>query len=171
MVKLTFGEYIWETYSEAERRVSALAAGLRDILGPCTADKSDSGGCPTPLVIFSETRSEWLYAAEASWRLNRPIATLYATLGDDAVVHGLEQTEVSFDCTFYVSTQISFDGIAKESSLCWCVSSVRFPCQAHSGGTGYSTCKNIPEKRHDKPLTKPAYPPNADLCEHICIRR
>ncbi|VDD74132.1 unnamed protein product [Mesocestoides corti] len=95
MVKLTMGEYVWETYAEAERRVSALSAGLRHLLGPSTADRKDDGNCPTPLVIFSETRPEWLYAAEASWRLNRPIATLYATLGDDAVVHGLEQTEAS----------------------------------------------------------------------------
>ncbi len=89
------GEYLWETFAEAERRVSALAAGLRDLLGPSCADRKEEGGCPTPLVLFSETRAEWLYAAEASWRLNRPIATLYATLGDDAVVHGLQQTEAS----------------------------------------------------------------------------
>lgn len=95
MVKLTMGEYLWETFAEAESRVSALAAGLRDLLGPCTDDKKEDGGLATPLVLFSETRPEWLYAAEASWRINRPIATLYATLGDDAIVHGLEQTEVS----------------------------------------------------------------------------
>ncbi|KAM7536324.1 hypothetical protein Aperf_G00000081272 [Anoplocephala perfoliata] len=94
MVKLTMGEYVWETYVEAESRVSCLAAGLRSLLGPCTEDKKD-GDCPTPLVLFSETRAEWLYAAEASWRLNRPVATLYATLGDDAIVHGLEQTQAS----------------------------------------------------------------------------
>lgn len=96
MVKLTMGEYVWETYAEAESRVSSLAAGLRSLLGPSTEDrKGGDRACPTPLVLFSETRAEWLYAAEASWRLNRPIATLYATLGDDAIAHGLEQTEVS----------------------------------------------------------------------------
>lgn len=95
MIKLTMGEYLWETYAEAENRVSSLAAGLRSLLGPSTEDRKGENTCPTPLVLFSETRAEWLYAAEASWRLNRPIATLYATLGDDAVVHGLEETEVS----------------------------------------------------------------------------
>ncbi|VUZ44016.1 unnamed protein product [Hymenolepis diminuta] len=95
MIKLTMGEYLWETYAEAENRVSSLAAGLRSLLGPSTEDRKGENTCPTPLVLFSETRAEWLYAAEASWRLNRPIATLYATLGDDAVVHGLEETEAS----------------------------------------------------------------------------
>ncbi|BHF80888.1 Long-chain-fatty-acid--CoA ligase 4 [Sparganum proliferum] len=86
LVKQTMGDYFWETYIEAEQRVSQLAAGLRDLLGPNTAD-------PSPLIIFSETRCEWLYAAEAAFRLNRPLATLYATLGDEAVAHGLEETQ------------------------------------------------------------------------------
>ncbi|KAL5971795.1 Long-chain-fatty-acid--CoA ligase 4 [Taenia solium] len=93
MVKLTMGEYIWETYIEAESRVSALAAGLRNLLGPLDSNRKSGEDFPTPLVLFSETRAEWLYAAEACWRLNRPVATLYASLGDDAIVHGLEQTE------------------------------------------------------------------------------
>ncbi|VDO03564.1 unnamed protein product [Rodentolepis nana] len=95
MVKLTMGEYLWETYAEAESRVSSLAAGLRSILGPSTLDRKEENSCPTPLILFSETRAEWLYAAVATWRLNRPIATLYSTLGDDAVVHGLVETEAS----------------------------------------------------------------------------
>uniref|UniRef100_A0A0X3NLM0 long-chain-fatty-acid--CoA ligase n=1 Tax=Schistocephalus solidus TaxID=70667 RepID=A0A0X3NLM0_SCHSO len=86
IVKQTMGDYFWETYLEAEQRVSQLAAGIRDFLGPNTADQ-------TPLVIFSETRCEWLYAAQAAFRLNRPLATLYATLGDEAVAHGLHQTQ------------------------------------------------------------------------------
>lgn len=84
------GEYVWETYAEAERRVATLAAGLRKILGPREVESID----PKPIVIFSETRAEWMFAAQAAFRLNRPLATLYSTLGDDAVVHGLEQTEV-----------------------------------------------------------------------------
>ena len=100
------GEYIWETYGEAESRVSALAAGLRELLGSSTEERKANGGDATPLVLFSETRPEWLYAAQASWRLNRPIATLYATLGDDAIVHGLEQTQVSFALLPFVKNSI-----------------------------------------------------------------
>lgn len=103
MIKLTMGEYVWETYAEAESRVSSLAAGLRSLLGPSTLNRNEKTDCPTPLVLFSETRAEWIYAAEASWRINRPIATLYATLGDDAVIHGLEQTEVSHSISFSLS--------------------------------------------------------------------
>ncbi|VDP84485.1 unnamed protein product [Echinostoma caproni] len=88
MVELILGEYSWETFGEAERRVSRLAAGLFSILGPVR-------GTNTPIAIFSETRAEWLYAAQAAFRLNRPVVTLYATLGDDALVHGFNEAEVS----------------------------------------------------------------------------
>ncbi|KAA0196935.1 Long-chain-fatty-acid--CoA ligase 3 [Fasciolopsis buskii] len=88
MVELTLGEYSWETFREAERRVSHLAAGLYSMLGPIRNKIN-------PIAIFSETRAEWLYAAQAAFRLNRPVVTLYATLGDDALVHGFNEAEVN----------------------------------------------------------------------------
>ncbi|THD21008.1 Long-chain-fatty-acid--CoA ligase [Fasciola hepatica] len=88
MVELILGEYSWETFGEAERRVSRLAAGLFSMLGPVRERN-------TPIAIFSETRAEWLYAAQAAFRLSRPVVTLYATLGDDALVHGFNEAEVN----------------------------------------------------------------------------
>lgn len=88
MIELTLGEYSWETFGDAERRVSHLAAGLYSMLGPVTENSQ-------PIAIFSETRAEWLYAAQCAFRLNRPVVTLYSTLGDDALVHGLNEAEVS----------------------------------------------------------------------------
>lgn len=86
MIELTLGEYSWETFWDAERRVSHLAAGLYSILGSIKEHNQ-------PIALFSETRAEWMFAAQACFRLNRPVATLYATLGDDALVHGFNETE------------------------------------------------------------------------------
>lgn len=105
MVELTLGEYSWETFREAERRVSHLAAGLYSMLGPIRNKIN-------PIAIFSETRAEWLYAAQAAFRLNRPVVTLYATLGDDALVHGFNEAEVSWptgaSMVFFSSTLLIF---------------------------------------------------------------
>ncbi|CAH8436741.1 unnamed protein product [Schistosoma turkestanicum] len=86
MIELTLGEYSWETFLEAERRVSRLSAGLYSMLGSIKENKQ-------PIALFSETRAEWMFAAQTCFRLNRPVATLYATLGDDALVHGFNETE------------------------------------------------------------------------------
>ncbi|CAH8436429.1 unnamed protein product [Schistosoma intercalatum] len=86
MIELTLGEYSWETFWDAERRVSHLAAGLYSMLGSVKEHNQ-------PIALFSETRAEWMFAAQACFRLNRPVATLYATLGDDALVHGFNETE------------------------------------------------------------------------------
>ncbi|KAH8854814.1 Long-chain-fatty-acid--CoA ligase 4 isoform 1 [Schistosoma japonicum] len=86
MIELTLGEYSWETFWDAERRVSNLAAGLFSMLGSIKEHNQ-------PVTLFSETRAEWMFAAQACFRLNRPVATLYATLSDDALVHGFNETE------------------------------------------------------------------------------
>ncbi|KAG5442433.1 Long-chain-fatty-acid--CoA ligase 4 [Clonorchis sinensis] len=88
MIELILGEYSWETFGDAERRVSRISAGLYSMLASETHSRR-------PIAIFSETRAEWLFAAQAAFRLNRPVVTLYSTLGDDALVHGLNETEVS----------------------------------------------------------------------------
>lgn len=47
------------------------------------------------VLIFAETRPEWMIVAQACFRENLPLITLYATLGEDAIVHAVNQTEVS----------------------------------------------------------------------------
>ena len=46
-------------------------------------------------MVFAETRAEWLISANGCMKQNMPIVTLYATLGDDAIIHGINETEVS----------------------------------------------------------------------------
>ena len=47
------------------------------------------------LCVFADTRAEWMIAAQACFKQAFPIATLYTNLGEEAVVHGLNQTQVS----------------------------------------------------------------------------
>ncbi|KAL3310932.1 Long-chain-fatty-acid--CoA ligase 4 [Cichlidogyrus casuarinus] len=95
-VKLTLGEYFWETFAGAELRVSRLAAGLNSLLADASHEKA-------PIAIFAETRAEWFYSSQAIFRLGCPLVTLYATLGDSALVHGLNETEVT---TLFISDDL-----------------------------------------------------------------
>ena len=78
------GEYNWLTFGEMDEMSQWFGRGLREI-----------GHQPKEnIVIFSETRYEWLVSAVGAFRQNVAVCTLYATLGDDAVVHGINETEV-----------------------------------------------------------------------------
>ena len=65
------GAYTWMTYEEAFARINNLSNGLL-MLGLKSNDK---------IVLFSETRSEWLLSAFACFRIKVPVVTLYASLG------------------------------------------------------------------------------------------
>ncbi|KAG2642345.1 hypothetical protein PVAP13_2KG280300 [Panicum virgatum] len=46
-------------------------------------------------AIFSDTRAEWIIAAQGCFRQNLTVVTIYASLGEDALVHSLNETQVS----------------------------------------------------------------------------
>lgn len=46
------------------------------------------------VVILAETRQEWMVTAQACLRLNIPVVTLYATLGEEGIVHGMSSSYV-----------------------------------------------------------------------------
>ena len=47
------------------------------------------------VCIFAETKEEWLVCALGCFKQTFPLVTLYANLGDDAIAHGINQTEVT----------------------------------------------------------------------------
>ena len=47
------------------------------------------------VVIFAETRAEWLLVAHGCMKQNLPIVTLYATLDDESVSQAINETEVA----------------------------------------------------------------------------
>jgi len=78
-------KYTWLSYDELDQRIDRIARGLME-----------HGVQPRQTVlILAETRLEWMLSAQAIFRLGATIATLYATLGDDGIVHGINETNVS----------------------------------------------------------------------------
>lgn len=47
------------------------------------------------ICIFAETKADWLVCALGCFKQTFPLVTLYANLGDDAIVHGVNETEVT----------------------------------------------------------------------------
>uniref|UniRef100_A0A1E1XAZ9 long-chain-fatty-acid--CoA ligase n=1 Tax=Amblyomma aureolatum TaxID=187763 RepID=A0A1E1XAZ9_9ACAR len=83
--KLVLGEYQWLTFEEADRKIDLTARGLLSI-----------GAKPRQyLAILAETRVEWFLTAQACFRTNIPLVTLYATLSDDGIVSAVNVTEVT----------------------------------------------------------------------------
>ncbi|XP_051549329.1 long-chain-fatty-acid--CoA ligase 4-like [Myxocyprinus asiaticus] len=79
--KLVLGDYSWRSYEEVSQTVESFGRGLAAL-----------GQRPrNTIAIFCETRAEWMITAQACFRCNYPLVTLYATLGEDAVAYGLNQ--------------------------------------------------------------------------------
>jgi|TARA_B110000008_G_scaffold267018_2_gene293763 long-subunit acyl-CoA synthetase (AMP-forming) len=84
--KLRLGGYKWMTFREASERVSAIASGLVDLAGLKPQDK---------VIIYADTKRDWQLTAQACFRMNLTVVTIYATLGEDGVKHGINQTKAS----------------------------------------------------------------------------
>lgn len=85
------GEYRWKSFVEVESQAASFSRGLRELA--MTTRKN--------VVIFAETREEWMIAAHACFKQNLTIVTIYATLGDEAIAHGINETEVDTVITSY----------------------------------------------------------------------
>lgn len=83
--KYNMGDYKWKSFIEVERLAACFGRGLRE-LGIKQKEN---------IVIFAETRAEWMIAAQGCFKQNLPIVTIYATLGDEGVAHGINETEVT----------------------------------------------------------------------------
>lgn len=75
--KYKMGEYKWKNFIEIERLAVSFGRGLREHGQLCLRN----------IVIFAETRAEWMIAAQGCFKQNMPIVTVYATLGDEGVAH------------------------------------------------------------------------------------
>ncbi|CAF0879313.1 unnamed protein product [Brachionus calyciflorus] len=75
-------EYKWLSYEEVLEQVDCVANGLLEI-GVKSGDK---------VIIYSETRREWLISAFACFKIKATVVTLYSTLGLDALSFGIHET-------------------------------------------------------------------------------
>ncbi|KAL2939247.1 Long chain acyl-CoA synthetase 9 chloroplastic [Bienertia sinuspersici] len=83
--KLHLGDYEWLSYGKTFEAVSNFASGLAQ-LGHTRNERA---------AIFADTREEWYIAMQACFRRNITIVTIYASLGEEALSHSLNQTEVT----------------------------------------------------------------------------
>ncbi|KAI7755841.1 hypothetical protein M8C21_023609, partial [Ambrosia artemisiifolia] len=83
--KLHLGDYEWMTYGQTFQVVCNFASGLMQI-GHKTGER---------VAIFADTREEWFIALQACFRQNVTVVTMYASLGEEAICHSLNETEVT----------------------------------------------------------------------------
>ncbi|XP_021724438.1 long chain acyl-CoA synthetase 8-like [Chenopodium quinoa] len=83
--KVHLGDYQWETYGQVFERACNFASGLVKL----------GHDLDTRVAIFSETRAEWFIALQGCLRQNLTVVTMYASLGEDALIHSLNETQVS----------------------------------------------------------------------------
>ncbi|XP_014282035.1 long-chain-fatty-acid--CoA ligase 4 isoform X3 [Halyomorpha halys] len=81
--KYVMGDYKWRTFKDVNEEAAAFGRGLR-LLGHQPKEN---------VIIFGETRAEWMVAAQGCFKQNFPIVTIYSTLGEDAIAHGINETE------------------------------------------------------------------------------
>ncbi|KAF5791278.1 putative long-chain-fatty-acid--CoA ligase [Helianthus annuus] len=83
--KLHLGDYEWMTYGQVFQVVCSFSSGLMQI-GHKSGER---------VAIFADTREEWFIALQACFRQNVTVVTMYASLGEEAICHSLNETEVT----------------------------------------------------------------------------
>jgi len=75
----------WLTFNQVNEKIENLVHGFSSS-GIKYGDR---------VAIFMETRVEWFLSSQAIYRMGGVVSTLYATLGEEGIVHGLNQLESS----------------------------------------------------------------------------
>mmetsp|Transcript_103329 Transcript_103329/g.292765 ORF Transcript_103329/g.292765 Transcript_103329/m.292765 type:complete len:742 (+) Transcript_103329:1-2226(+) len=79
-------EYDFLTYQSYMDRVNDFACGLAHITGLQPGDR---------MVIYAETQQDWMVAALAAFSMGVQVVTIYATLGEEGALFGMNQTRAS----------------------------------------------------------------------------
>lgn len=107
--KSIYGRYQWLSYQEVNDQAASFGAGLLAL-----GQKPKQNVC-----LFAETRAEWMIAAVGCFKYNFPVVTLYSTLGDEAIIHGVNESEV----TIIITSNLLLDKFKRILS--------RIPCVKH----------------------------------------
>lgn len=87
--KLALGDYKWINYNQLATTVESFGRGLRRL-------GQEPG---TSIAIYGETRAEWIISCLGAFSQNIHVSTVYTNLGDEAVVHALNETAVKIVVT------------------------------------------------------------------------
>ena len=83
--KLTYADhYEWMSYTQFGKAISSLGAGLVGLANLKPQDR---------VIIYAETQREWMLVAQAAFSQSLQVVTVYATLGEEGLIHGTTQTK------------------------------------------------------------------------------
>ena len=85
------GEYKFLTYREACARIDSIGRGLLSIGGK-SGDK---------ILVFSDTRYEWLLTAFSAFQHGLTLVTLLPTVNEDALKHAINESKVQIIVVSY----------------------------------------------------------------------
>jgi len=83
MVKQTLSEYEFLTYSQVKEKVDQFGSGLMSL--NLTAGSN--------VCLYASTSPSWMIAAQGCFAYSHPVATVYSTLGEDAIVSTVNEAE------------------------------------------------------------------------------
>ncbi|GFY96635.1 long chain acyl-CoA synthetase 9 [Actinidia rufa] len=83
--KLHLGEYEWLSYGQVFESVCNFVSGLAR-LGHIREERA---------AIFADTREEWFIALQGCFRRDITVVTIYASLGEEALCHSLNECLVA----------------------------------------------------------------------------
>lgn len=130
--KVMAPEYKWLTYEQFDQRIDDLMRGFH-MIGITYQEK---------VVIFAETSMEWMLSAQALFRIGAIVCTIYATLGEEGVIHGINEVEAKY----VITNQELLTKLAKIKSRLQtveCIITLTANCKQ-------SNEKSIPEKFQEK---------------------
>uniref|UniRef100_A0A915ERG0 long-chain-fatty-acid--CoA ligase n=1 Tax=Ditylenchus dipsaci TaxID=166011 RepID=A0A915ERG0_9BILA len=81
--KLVLGEYEWLDYTEIDEYISDVSHGLITL----GIEKGQH------VVIYAETRMEWMVTAIACFKCGFPVVTVYPTLGQEAIAFAMKECD------------------------------------------------------------------------------
>lgn len=83
--KLTLGSFKWISFEKAFEQACNFSSGI------IALGHQKGENC----AIFAETRADWFIALQGCFRQSLVVVTMYASLGEEALVHSLNETDVS----------------------------------------------------------------------------
>jgi long-chain acyl-CoA synthetase len=115
--KRLLSDYQWLTYEEVDSRMESVANGLSQI-GVKSGDI---------VMIYADTRLEWMVTCQAVFRLGATVGTLYTNLGDEGLLYAISQTRVT-----HLVTSLEF--LAKLAKIVDKLPQIK--CIVYMGGSG-----------------------------------
>jgi len=85
------GPIVWKSFSEVGDDVNGAASGVIGLPGAMELRMKNE--CVA--AILADTSAEWQIAAQACFKCGLPIVTVYTTLGHEAMLHALNETEAT----------------------------------------------------------------------------